>query len=89
MYEDKLKRVASMVAVILFIVATALGIPVSDSILKVGQRSGGSLGISDKCEEEVKNIPVFGDVSDQCKKEIKSLHRRVHHIESLYDKEEK
>jgi len=86
--KNKLQRVMSLICAALFIVATALGIPVSDSLLKVGQGKGGSLDISDECEAEVKDIPVFGDVSDYCKKEIKNLHRKIHHIEDLWNKEE-
>lgn len=86
--KNKLQRVMSLICAALFIVATALGIPVSDSLLNVGQGRGGSLDISDECEEEVKDIPVFGDVSDSCKKEIKNLHRKIHHIEDLCNGEE-
>jgi hypothetical protein len=94
---DMLKRIVSALCAVLFIVATALGIPISESLLEVGQqpqqpKKGGSsmLRISDECEEEIKDIPIYGGVSDACDKELEKLHKlheKLHRIEAL-DKEE-
>lgn len=84
--DDKLKRIVSAVCAALFVVATALGIPVSESLLNVGQpqqKKGSRLGITDECEAEIQDIPVYGDISKQCKEELEKLDRRIHHIESL------
>lgn len=83
--EDKLKRILSAICAALFVVATALGIPVSESLLNVGQpqQKKGGMGISDECEAEIRDIPIYGDISKQCKEELVKLDRRVHHIESL------
>lgn len=85
--EDKLKKVMTLLCAALFVVATALGIPVSESLLNVGQQQqrgkGGSLRISDECEEEIKDIPIYGDVSEPCKKELTKLHRKIERVENL------
>lgn len=88
MNEDKLKRIVSFLCAALFVVATALGIPVSESLLKQQQKSS-SLDISDECEAEIEDIPVYGDISEPCRKEVKNLHRKLEHIEGLCSKEEK
>lgn len=84
---DRLKRIVSAICAALFVVATALGIPISESLLNVGQpqqqKSGGGLGVSGECEEEIENIHIYGDISEQCKKELDKLNRRLHHIENL------
>ena len=87
---EKLQRVSSWIAVILFIVGTALGLPVSDTLLNVGQQQGKKgLALSDDCEAEIKDIPIYGDISEPCEKELENLHRKIHHIENLTkDKEE-
>lgn len=86
---DMPKRIVSALCAVLFIVATALGIPISESLLEVGQpkKGGSSMRISDECEEEVKDIPIYGGVSDACDKELEKLHKKLHRIEAL-DKEE-
>jgi hypothetical protein len=90
---DMLKRIVSALCAVLFIVATALGIPISESLLEVGQqpqqpkKGGSSMRISDECEEEIKDIPIYGGVSDACDKELEKLHKKLHRIEAL-DKEE-
>lgn len=84
--DDKLKRIVSAICAALFVVATMLGIPVSESLLNVGQpqqKKGSRLSVSDACEAEIQDIPVYGDLSKQCKEELERLDRRVHRIESL------
>lgn len=85
--EDKLKRVMTLLCAALFCVATALGIPVSDSLLKVGQKRG-SLSVSEDCTAEIRDIPIYGDVSEACKKELSTLQRKLHYIENQCSKKE-
>ena len=76
--EDKLKRAVAWLSALLFVIATALGVPLGDG---TGQKKNSkSITISDGCEAEVKDIPVYGDISEQCEEELTNLHRRLHHI---------
>ena len=84
MTTEEVKRVAALITAVLFLVGTALGIPISgDEANNEGQEKRNSsinLALSDGCEAEVKDIPVYGDISEQCEEELTNLHRRLHHI---------
>lgn len=88
MTEDgKLKRIVAFVSAVLFALATLLGIPISEDVGR--KKSSINLSLSDDCEAEIKDIPIYGDISEPCEKELENLHRKVHHIENLTkDKEE-
>jgi len=88
MTEDgKLKRIVAFVSAALFALATLLGIPISEDVGR--KKSSINLSLSDDCEAEIKDIPIYGDISEPCEKELENLHRKVHHIENLTkDKEE-
>lgn len=80
--EDRLKRVIAWLSALLFVIATALGVPLGDG---TGQKKNSkSLTISDECEAEIKDIPIYGDISKQCKEELEKLDRRLHHVENLW-----
>ena len=86
---EKLQRVSSWIAVILFIVGTALGLPVSDTLLNVGQQQGKKgLALSDDCEAEIKDIPIYGDISEPCERELENLHRKIQYILNKDKREE-
>lgn len=76
-----IKRISSWIAVVLFLVGTALGLPVSDALLNVGQQGKrGGLDLSDDCEAEIKDIPIYGDISEPCERELENLHRKIEYI---------
>lgn len=83
--DSKLKRVAALITAVLFAVSTALGIPISWGEKNEGHISS-NLALSDDCEAEVKDIPIYGDISEPCEKELTNLHRRLHHITNKLSK---
>jgi hypothetical protein len=85
--DDKLKRVTALITAVLFAIATALGIPISEDAGR--KRSSISLSLSDDCETEVKDIPIYGDISEPCEKELTNLLRRLNYIENSLRKDER
>jgi hypothetical protein len=79
MSEDKVKQLLSVVVAFLFVVCSFLGIPVEQ--IKMPTTKQTRLGVSDECEDEIKELPVMGVLSDECEKEATVLHKKLHNIE--------